>query len=87
MGPCGRASSRPSRWWQSCGWATAACRSWSSARQHGISEQTYYRWRKRFGGVGTAEVRELRQLREENRKLKQVVADLMLDKQILKEAL
>ena len=56
-------------------------------RQHGISEQTYYRWKKRFGDLGTAEVRELRQLREENRKLKQVVADLTLDKTILKEAL
>jgi putative transposase len=56
-------------------------------RQHGISEQTYYRGKKRFGDLGTAEVRELRQLREENRKLKQVVADLTLDKTILKEAL
>src|SRR5215467_5967616 len=56
-------------------------------RQHGISEQTYYRWKKRFGDLGTTEVRELRQLREENRKLKQVVADLTLDKTILKEAL
>ena len=45
------------------------------------------RWQKRFGDLGTAEVRELRQLREENRKLKQVVADLTLDKTILKEAL
>jgi putative transposase len=45
-------------------------------RQHGISEQTFYRWKRRFGDLGTAEVRELRQLREENRKLKQVVADL-----------
>jgi putative transposase len=56
-------------------------------RQHGISEQTFYRWKRRFGDLGTAKVRELRQLREENRKLKQVVADLTLDKQILKEAL
>ena len=56
-------------------------------RQHGISEQTFYRWKKRFGDLGTGEVRELRQLREENRKLKQVVADLTLDKTILKEAL
>ena len=56
-------------------------------RQHGISEQTFYRWKKRFGDLGTAEVRELRQLREENRKLKQVVADLTLDKTILREAL
>jgi len=56
-------------------------------RQHAISEQTFYRRKKRFGDLGTAEVRELRQLREENRKLKQVVADLTLDKTILKDAL
>jgi putative transposase len=56
-------------------------------RQNGISEQTFYRWKRRFGDLGTAQVRELRQLREDNRKLKQVVADLTLDKQILKEAL
>jgi putative transposase len=55
-------------------------------RQHGIREQTFYRWKKRFGDLGTAEMRELRQLREENRKLKQVVADLTLDKSIPKEA-
>ncbi|MCW5892737.1 MAG: transposase [bacterium] len=67
---CGRASSRPSRWCTSFGKGVAACR-WRS-RQHGISEQTYYRWKKKFSDLGTAEVRELRQLREENRKLKQV---------------
>ena len=53
-------------------------------RQHQISEQTYYRWKKQFGDLGTAEVRELRQLREENRKLKTLVADLTLDNQMLK---
>jgi putative transposase len=63
-----------------------ACRS-GLCRPHGISEQTCYRWKKRFGDLGTAEVRELRHLREENRKLEQVVADLTLDKTILKEAL
>jgi putative transposase len=58
-------------------------------RQHQISEQTYYRWKKQFGDLGTAEVRELRQLREENRnrKLRTLVADLSLDKTILREAL
>ena len=56
-------------------------------RQHQISEQTYYRWKRQFGDLGTAEVRELRQLREENRKLKTLVADLTLDKQILREAI
>ena len=52
-----------------------------------ISEQTFYRWKKRFGGMGVSELRELRQLKEENRKLKQIVADLSLDKTILQEAL
>ena len=56
-------------------------------RKLGVSEQTFYRWKKRFGALGLSELRELRQLREENRKLKQVVADLTLDKTILKEAL
>jgi putative transposase len=56
-------------------------------RQQGISAQTFYRWKKQFGHLGTPEVRALRQLREENRKLKQLVADLTLDKHILREAL
>ena len=47
-------------------------------RQHGISEQTYYRWKKQLGDISTSELKELRQLREENRKLKQLVADLSL---------
>jgi putative transposase len=55
-------------------------------RKLGVSEPTFYRWKKRFGSLGVPEVRELRQLREENRKLKQLVADLTLDKQILREA-
>ena len=49
-------------------------------RKMGISEQTYYRWKKKFAGMGVAEVRRLKQLEEENRKLKQLVADLSLDK-------
>ena len=52
-----------------------------------MSEQTFYRWRKKYSGVGVTELRELRQLREENRKLKQLVADLSLDKHILQEVL
>ena len=55
-------------------------------RKLGVSEPTFYRWKKRFGSLGVPEVRELRQLREENRKLKQLVADLTHDKQILREA-
>lgn len=56
-------------------------------RKLGITEQTFYRWKKKFGGLGVPELRELRQLREENQKLKGLVADLSLDKTILQEAL
>ena len=56
-------------------------------RKYGISEQTFYRWRKKFGGLEASEVQELKQLREENRRLKGLVADLTLDKQILQEVL
>lgn len=54
-------------------------------REHGISEQTFYRWKKRFAGMGVGEVRRLRQLEEENTRLKQLVADLSLDKAMLQE--
>jgi putative transposase len=56
-------------------------------RKMGVSEQTFYRWKKQFAGMGVAEVRRLKQLEEENRKLKQLVADLSLDRQILQDAL
>ncbi len=56
-------------------------------RKMEVTETTFYRWKKKFGGMGTPEIRELRQLREENRKLKQLVADLSLDKTILQESL
>jgi len=56
-------------------------------RKMEVTENTFYRWRKKFGGMGTPEIRELRQLREENRKLKQLVADLALDKTILQDSL
>ncbi len=56
-------------------------------RQLNVAEATFYRWKKQFGEIGVAELRELRVLRDENKKLKQVVADLTLDKQILREAL
>jgi putative transposase len=54
-------------------------------RKMGITEQTYYRWKKKFAGMGVAEVRRLKQLEEENRKLKQLVADLSLDKRMLQD--
>jgi putative transposase len=56
-------------------------------RKLGISEQTFYRWKKRFAGLGIAELRPLRTLVEENKKLKQRVADLSLDKKMLQDVL
>jgi putative transposase len=56
-------------------------------RKIGITEQTFYRWKKRYLGMGIAEVKKLKILEEENRKLKQLVADLSLDKQMLQDVL
>lgn len=56
-------------------------------RKVGITEQTFYRWKKKYGGLGMNELRRLRQLEEENRRLKQMVADLSLDKHMLQEVL
>jgi putative transposase len=52
-----------------------------------VSEQAFYRWERKYGQLGTPEVRELRQLRDENRKLKQLVADVSLARTILQDAL
>ena len=56
-------------------------------RIHGVSEQSYYRWKKIYGGMEPSEARELKQLREENVKLKRLVADLWLDKAMLQDVL
>ncbi len=53
----------------------------------GVTETTFYRWKRKFSGISSPEVRELRQLREENRRLKGVVRDLTLDRTMLQEAL
>jgi putative transposase len=53
----------------------------------GISDATFYRWKKQYAGLGINEIRRLKQLEEENRKLKQIVADLTLDKQMLQDVL
>ena len=58
-----------------------------AVKQIGVTEQTYYRWRKKYGGMEKAQLRELKELQQENARLKKLVADLSLDKQILKEAL
>ena len=54
-------------------------------RKHGISQQSFYSWKKKYAGLGLSELRELRQLRDENGKLKRLVADLSLDRHILQE--
>ena len=56
-------------------------------RKMSISEATFYRWKKQFGGMCVAEVRRLKQLEEENRQLRRLVADLTLDKQMLQDVL
>jgi putative transposase len=56
-------------------------------REMGVSQQAFYSWKRKYAGLGLTELRELRQLREENRKLKTLVADLTLDKHILQEVL
>ncbi len=56
-------------------------------RRMGISEQTFYRWKKVYGGLDVGELRRLKQLEDENRQLKQLVADLSLDKHILQDVL
>ena len=55
-------------------------------RQMGIVEQTYYRWRKQYGGMGIDQLKELKRLHKENAQLRRAVSDLRLDKLILKEA-
>ena len=54
-------------------------------RRHGISEQTFHRWKAKFGGMEINDARRLKQLEDENRRLKHLVADLTLDNQALKE--
>jgi putative transposase len=54
-------------------------------RQHGIAEGTYYRWKSKYGGLELSEAKRLKQLEDENRRLKRLVADQALDIQILKE--
>jgi len=56
-------------------------------RKLGVAEATFYRWKKQYTGLDVSELRELKQLRDENRRLKAAVADLTLDKSILRDAL
>lgn len=56
-------------------------------RKMGIPEATFYNWKKKYGGLGVSELRRLKQLEEENARLKRMVADLSLDKQMLQEVI
>ena len=56
-------------------------------RKLGVSQQTFYRWKKKFGELGVTELRKLKSLADENKRLKSLVADLSLDKQILQDVL
>ncbi len=69
------------------GTAVGAGALWAACRKLGISEQTFYRWKRKYAGIGVAELRRLRQVEDENRRLKQLVADLTLDRQMLQEAI
>ena len=57
------------------------------ARRHGVAEQSIYRWRSKFGGLDVSDAKRLKQLEEENRRLKRMVADQSLDKQMLEDVL
>lgn len=67
--------------------AEAGMRTAEVCRKHGISDATYYKWKAKYGGLEVSEARRLRQLEDENRRLKQIVADLTLDKQALQTVL
>ncbi len=54
-------------------------------RMHGISDVTFYTWRKKYGGMDVSDAKRLKQLEEENRKLKQMLADALLDNKVLKD--
>ena len=56
-------------------------------RKMGVAEATFFRWKKRYAGLGVSEIRRLRQLEDENRRLKQLVADLTLDRAMLQDVL
>lgn len=67
--------------------AEAGAKTSDLCRRHGITQQTLYRWKSKYGGLEISEVKRLRQLEDENRRLKHVVADLTLDNRALKEVL
>ena len=67
--------------------AVAGAKTKDLCRRHGISEQTFYRWKSKYSGMEVSDARRLKQLEDENRRLKGLVADLTLDKAALEELL
>jgi putative transposase len=67
--------------------AEAGAKTPDLCRRHGITQQTFYRWKSKYGGLEVSEMRRLRHLEDENRRLKHVVAELTLDNRALKEVL
>ena len=67
--------------------AETGTRAWEVCRKMGISEATFYNWKKKFAGLGVTELRRLRQLEDENLRLKKLVSNLSLDKEMLQEVL
>ena len=67
--------------------AEAGAKTKELCRRHGISEATFYNWKKKYGNLGVTELKKLKQLEEENSRLKKIVADLSLDKQMLQDVL
>jgi putative transposase len=67
--------------------AEAGMKTADVCRKHGISDATYYKWKAKYGGLEVSDARRLRQLEDENRRLKHIVADLTLDNQALKTVL
>jgi putative transposase len=80
-----RRVTRKSRYCVHCAKAESGTRISDICREHGVSEATYYVWKKKYSGLGLSELRELRQLREENAKLKRLIADLSLDRHMRQE--
>ena len=87
---CLESTTSRKRWWRSCVRWTCWCRRAraiaDSIRSIGVTEVTYYRWRKEFGGLKVDQVKRLKELETENARLRKAVSDLTLDKLILQEA-
>ena len=82
-GPCGGAASGKSRSSRCC----AGTKTADLCRKHGISDATFYKWKAKYGGLGVSEAARLRALEDENRRLKKLLAEAVLDNAALKDLL